>query len=126
MPIRAVAIFALLIVAPLLMAVINPSKQPVNLALDYEVVLVARITTLDLNGNRLEAAVEKICQGRFAPTVLTITVDTAATHGLFTLTPGQRLVAYVGKKLRGKGNELLFYTGTWQTATMPDAASPGV
>jgi len=126
MPFRAVAIFALLVIAPLLMAVINPSKQPVNLAVDYEVVLLARITTLDLNGNRLEAAVEKVYQGRFAPTVLTITADPAASRGLYSLTPGQRLVAYVGKKLRGKGNELLFYTGTWQTATMPDAATPGV
>jgi len=126
MPHRAFAILFLLFAAPLLlMAVINPALQPADLAERYEVVLVARITSVDLNGNHLEAAVEKVYQGHFAPTVLSITAAPAAAQGLFALDVGKRLVAYVGKKLQGRANELLFYTGTWHSGTVLDAANPG-
>jgi len=122
---RSVAVFALLFLAPFLVAVINPSLQPVNLADRYAVVVMAKITSIDTGNRTVVATVERVCQGHFAPTELRITASDGAVRGLFSLSQGQRLVAYIGKKVKGREGDLLFYTGTWQTGVVPDAAKPG-
>lgn len=115
----------LLLLIPAVTMVINPSLQPADLAKLYDVVLVGRVTSLDLNANRLEVAVEKVYQGSFAPTLITIDVAPTASAGFFSLSKGQMLVAFQGKKRKGYTNELLFYTGTWQKGAVADKAHPG-
>ncbi len=109
-------------------AVINPFLQPVNVAGNYRVVLVATVTAIDEATKTLTATVTRVAKGNFAPTELRITaLDAGVMEGFFAVAKGQTLVAFIGKTLRNHEDELLFYAGggNWNLGRIATKETPG-
>jgi len=105
------------------MAVINPNLQPRHLLERYKTAVIGTVTAIDETKKTVTLKITRVVKGTFAATNVILTASDDAAQGLFSISKGQSVVAFIGnKKDAGK---ILFYTGTWNTGLIADAAKPG-
>ena len=140
-----VATLALLLAAPTVEALVNPSLQPIHLYDRYKVVLAGTVVTADLTNEdeevesgKITLKISMVCKGEFAGKEIVIDVPAKKARGearheasedwnIWDVAYKDRtFVAFVGKKRRRGGQEILIYCGDrqWHHARITDLTKP--
>ncbi|HUT10621.1 MAG TPA: hypothetical protein VMY42_08995, partial [Thermoguttaceae bacterium] len=141
------ATLAVLLTAPTVEALVNPSLQPIHLYERYNVVLAAKVVSAeltdedrDVESGRIKLNVVAVCKGEFADKEITIDVparddrgesdyDSSEDWNIWDVAYEDRtFVAFVGKTRSRGADEILLYCGDrqWHHARMADMAKPSV
>jgi hypothetical protein len=125
----AVISLSLFPLCPCAHALVNPSLQPLDLHERHTVVLAAEVTQATDHSATLK--VQSLFKGEFAPKEIVFELGGEPAgegeEGPPFLEEGQIIVAFVGKKVRNKFDEILLYVGDreWHSARMKAAETPG-
>jgi hypothetical protein len=107
-------------------AVINPKLQPSHLADRYVNVVKCSVTSIDVRARTATLQLDGVAKGDFSAKEITLTAKSAElADAILTLSKGQKIIAYVGKRRIRHENDILYYIGggVWYLATISD--SPG-
>jgi hypothetical protein len=109
---------ALLAMAAPARALINPVKQPNDLAEQFRAVLGTTIAERDTNAGVITLEVTGVFSGEFEAKKITVTTTEPTRDEPIFLDEGHPIVAFVGGKTRADRDKVLFYTGggIWQQA----------
>ncbi|NQU25859.1 MAG: VCBS repeat-containing protein [Candidatus Nealsonbacteria bacterium] len=121
-----IAVLAGLAVASSTRAVINPKLQPSHLGDRYLNVVACRVTAIDTRARTAVLKLEGVAKGDFDATEITLTIKSEELAGaILSLSKGQKIVAYVGKKRIRHENDVLYYVGggVWYLATVSGSHS---
>lgn len=143
--ILAATTLAMLLAAPTVQALVNPSLQPIHLYQRYKVVLAGRVVAADLTDDdaevesgRIRLKVSTVCKGKFAGKEIVIDVPARKARGeakheasedwnIWDVANKDRtFIAFVGKTRRRGADEILLYCGErqWHHARIADKAKP--
>jgi len=143
--ILAAAALTVLLTAPTVEALVNPSLQPILVYDRYKVVLVGTVVAADLQNDdaevesgRIRLKVSTVCKGQFAGKEIVIDVPAKKDRGkpkhaasedwnIWDVANKNRtFVAFVGKTRRRGEHEILLYCGDrqWHHARIADPTKP--
>ncbi|NQT86130.1 VCBS repeat-containing protein [bacterium] len=140
-----VAALAVLLTAPTVEALVNPSLQPIHLYERYKVALAGKVVVADLTNEdeevesgKIRLEVSAVYKGQFAAKEIVIDVPAKKKRGepkheasedwnIWDVAYKRRtFVAFVGKKRRRGEKDILLYCGDrqWHHARITDPAKP--
>jgi len=116
-----IAVLAGLAAAPGARAVVNPKLQPSHLAARYVSVVACSVTAIDTKARTAMLKLDGVTKGGFSAKEIRLTAKAEAlADAILSLSKGQKIVAYVGKRRIRHEKDILFYVGrgVWYLATM--------